>query len=68
MEAIALSRDIPAALRWVVNPAVDRFSRGEMIACLRETREAVTAAAVAERHVSYSLARVPLAGAADDRQ
>jgi hypothetical protein len=56
MEALALSRDIPVALRWVVNPAVDQFSRGEMMACLRQTREAVTAVTTSERRVDHSLA------------
>jgi hypothetical protein len=61
MEAIALSRDIPATLRWVVNPAVDQFSRAEMMACLRRTRKAVEAATIPERRVTDSLAMNPVA-------
>jgi hypothetical protein len=56
IEAIGLSRDIPAALRWLVNPAVNRFSQNEMMFSLRQTREAVTAAVKAEQRESCSLA------------
>jgi len=41
VEAIALSRDIPTALRWVVNPIVRRVSRNSMLISLQETRDAV---------------------------
>jgi hypothetical protein len=41
VEAIALSRDIPAALRWVVNPIVRRVSRNSMLISLQQTKEAV---------------------------
>lgn len=54
MEAIGLSRDIPVALRWLVNPAVARFSRSALIASLRQTREAVTAARAPEQRLSYT--------------
>lgn len=43
MEAVALSRDVPTALRWVVNPAVRRTSRGSMLVSLKKTQEAVLA-------------------------
>jgi hypothetical protein len=57
MEAIALSRDIPASLRWVVNPAVNHFSQSELASCLRQTREAVKAVAASARRGNDSLAR-----------
>ena len=36
LEAIALSRDVPAALRWVVNPIVLRVSRNSMLVSLQQ--------------------------------
>ena len=41
VEAMALSRDIPAAVRWVVNPIVRRISKEAMVTSLRQTRGAV---------------------------
>jgi hypothetical protein len=41
VEAIALSRDVPVALRWVVNPIVRRVSRNSMLISLRQTAQAV---------------------------
>ena len=41
VEAIALSRDIPTALRWVVNPIVRRVSRNSMLVSLQQMKEAV---------------------------
>jgi len=40
-EAIALSRDIPASIRWLVEPVVRRLSRTSLSASLRETGKAV---------------------------
>ena len=47
MEAIALSRDIPAAVRWFVDPLIRRLSRDSMALTLRRTEEAVGAAMAA---------------------
>jgi hypothetical protein len=46
LEAIGLSRDIPAWLRWIVEPIVRRVSRGSLSATLRqiETRVHLRAA------------------------
>ena len=44
LEAIALSRDVPAALHWMVNPLVRRASRGSMLVSLQKTQQAVFAA------------------------
>jgi hypothetical protein len=49
IEAIALSRDIPASLRWLVNPVVNRLSVNSLATTLRQTREAVGTLQVAQR-------------------
>jgi hypothetical protein len=41
LEGMALSRDIPPALRWLVDPFVRQASAGAMAASLRQTRDAV---------------------------
>ena len=41
VEAIALSRDIPAGLRWVVEPIVRRVSRSSLATSLQQTEAAV---------------------------
>jgi hypothetical protein len=43
IEAVALSRDIPAALRWMVEPIVRRVSRSSLMTSLQQTRTAVRA-------------------------
>jgi hypothetical protein len=51
IEAIALSRDIPASLRWLVNPVVNRLSVSALATTLRQTREAVGTLQVAQRRL-----------------
>jgi hypothetical protein len=41
LEAIALSRDIPASLRWLAGPIVRRVSRSSLSISLRQTENAV---------------------------
>jgi hypothetical protein len=41
LETVALSRDVPTALRWVVNPVVRRVSKGSLLVSLQKTQEAV---------------------------
>ena len=41
VEAIALSRDVPGSLRWLVDPIVRRVSRESLEKSLRETANAV---------------------------
>ena len=41
LEAIALSRDIPGSLRWLVEPIVRRVSRSSLVVSLQETADAV---------------------------
>ena len=43
-ESIGLSRDIPASVRWLVNPIVNRLPRNSMTTGLRQTRDAISAA------------------------
>ena len=52
VEAIALSRDVPAALHWVVNPIVRRVSRNSMLVSLQQMKEAVRLTEDAERTAS----------------
>jgi hypothetical protein len=42
LEAMALSRDIPAAVRWVADPIVRSISKGAMATSLRQTLGAVS--------------------------
>jgi hypothetical protein len=43
IEVIALTRDIPPSLRWMVNPVVNHLSINSVTATLRQTRQAVNA-------------------------
>jgi hypothetical protein len=43
LEAVALSRDVPSALRWVVDPVVRRTARSSMVVSLQKTEGAVLA-------------------------
>lgn len=52
-EAVALSRDIPSALRWMIEPIVRRVSRSSLAVSLEKTEAAVSASfriASQERH------------------
>lgn len=41
MEAVALSREVPSAMRFLVDPIVKRIARNSMLTSLRQTEEAV---------------------------
>ena len=41
LEAIVLSRDIPASLRWLIEPIVRRVAKGSLAISLQQTRDAV---------------------------
>jgi hypothetical protein len=41
LEAMALSRSVPACMGWLVNPVVRRLSQSSLVTSLSETREAV---------------------------
>ncbi len=45
LEAIALSRDIPTSLRWIVEPIVRRISRNSLTVSLTQTETAVRSGA-----------------------
>jgi hypothetical protein len=45
LEAIALSRDIPGGMRWLVEPIVRRVSRSSLVASLQETADALHSSA-----------------------
>jgi hypothetical protein len=45
-ETIGMSRDIPASLRWIVEPVVRRTSRASLSTSLRQTETAVRSHAV----------------------
>jgi hypothetical protein len=49
LEVIVLSRDIPVAVRWVVNPIVRRISRNSMVVSLQQITQAVRLTEDAER-------------------
>jgi len=51
LEAIALTRDIPASVRWLVNPVVNHLSTNSLETTLRQTRDAVNSIA-ANREVA----------------
>lgn len=57
LEAIALSRDIPATLRLVVDPIVRRVSRSSLEQSLLQTADAVRASATATARSSESQRR-----------
>jgi hypothetical protein len=44
LEAIALTRDVPASVAWMVNPVVNHISVGSLTTTLRQTRDAVLSA------------------------
>jgi hypothetical protein len=43
LEVMALTRDIPASLRWLVGPTVNRLSINSLTCTLRQARDAVKA-------------------------
>jgi len=45
LEAIALSRDIPVSVRWLVNPIVRSISKNSLLVSLQQTEEAVRSTA-----------------------
>jgi len=48
LEAMALTRDIPASLAWLVNPVVNRLSVNSLTTTLRQTRDAVASGRLVE--------------------
>lgn len=58
MEVAALSRDIPAAVRLVVDPIVRRVARDSMLTSIKQTREAVFGTSVSAEHSGSGSAAV----------
>jgi hypothetical protein len=53
VEAMALSRDVPLSLRWMVDPIVRRVSRESLMISLRQTQDAViSSAGLVDRNAS----------------
>jgi len=52
VEAIGLSRDIPAGIRWLVKPIVERVSRNAVSLSLEQTRNSVRAGSDSSRDTS----------------
>jgi len=52
LEAIALTRDIPFSLRWLVNPVVNHLSINSLTTTLRQTRDAVNSLPAIQNHSS----------------
>jgi hypothetical protein len=52
LEAIALTRDIPASVRWLVNPVVNHLSTNSLTTTLQQTRDAVSSMPVKTEAVS----------------
>ena len=54
VEAMALTRDIPNSVRWLVNPIVNRLSMNSLVTTLQQTRDATKSAPV-YREVMHDL-------------
>jgi len=52
MEVIALSRDVPSALRWIVGPMIRRYARNSLTAYMISTRDAVKSRCEAKQNTS----------------
>jgi len=50
LEAIALTRDIPVSLRWLVNPVVNHLSVNSLTTTLSQTRDAVNSLPADRKH------------------
>jgi hypothetical protein len=60
-ESIALSRDIPLSVRWLVNPVVNHLSRNSLSTALQQTRDSVSATRLeSQRAAMERLASVQL--------
>ena len=52
LEAIALTRDIPASIKWLVNPVVNHLSIDSLTTTLRQTRDAVISQAARPERIA----------------
>jgi hypothetical protein len=68
LEAIALTRDIPASIKWLVNPVVNHLSIDSLTTTLRQTRDAVGSLAARPERIASCVdqgrkAGIPKSGA-----
>ena len=68
MEAIVLSRDIPGAFRWFVDPIVRRVSKDAMITTLKQTSDAVHSSVEAAKRAKPDCATEASADCAHTRR
>jgi len=54
VEAIALTRDVPPSVRWMVNPVVHRLSVNSLTATLLQTRRAVNIGAATPQQLAMA--------------
>lgn len=52
LEAVGLSREVPSALHWLVDPIVRRVSKNSLAISLRQTQGAVRSAVQAKGHLT----------------
>ena len=52
IEALALTRDVPSSLRWLVNPVVKHLSVNSLTTTLEQTRDAVYAQQAAAKRLA----------------
>lgn len=64
LEAIALSRDVPPGLRWLVSPVVRRACRGSLLVSLQKTEAAILASTQTNPTASATNGIPPLRGGA----
>lgn len=57
LETLALSRGIPASLRWIVNPIVERVSRGALTTTLSQTRDALATSGAGTSLLASSMSK-----------
>jgi hypothetical protein len=58
LEAIALSRDIPAGLRWMVDPIVRKVSRNTLLTSVQQMKEAVSSTAATANRAVHAGAKI----------
>lgn len=62
LEAIALTRDIPASLAWMVKPVVNHLSINSLTTTLRQTRDAVISQTARPERIASCVDRDPRTG------
>ena len=68
VEAMGLTRDIPASLRWVVDPIVRRLSRSALTTSLEQTQKASRIAAQVAKHEGKGESSIAARGASGSQR